>query len=138
MVSTPEGIHTARSVHRIPVEERWGEDSVRWVKWAPWNRYKGDEGADGEVPEGVEVEGSGEVKPEVTEKVYVEVKSKPPRDFYISKKDAEKHGYTRGCAGCSSWYRGLSRQPHSEVCRARFKDLLKSDAKVLNQEARKR
>ena len=33
---------------------------------------------------------------------------------------------TRGCAGCSSWFKGLSRQPHSEKCRARFKDLLKN------------
>ncbi len=26
------------------------------VNWAPWNRYKGDEGADGDVPEGVPVD----------------------------------------------------------------------------------
>ena len=55
-VSRPEGIFAVRSVRRIPLESRWGEDCVNWVQWAPWNRYKGDEGADGEVPEGVPAE----------------------------------------------------------------------------------
>ena len=52
-------------------------------------------------------------------------------DFYIKKEDAEKHGYTRGCGGCSSWFRGLARQPHNEACRERFRNLMKEDAKVL-------
>ena len=42
-----------RSVKRIPVEQRWGEDCVKWVNGAPWNKYIGDEYADGEVPEEV-------------------------------------------------------------------------------------
>ncbi len=42
-----------RAVRRIPFEERWGGDSRKWVKHVPWNRYKGDEYQDGEVPEGV-------------------------------------------------------------------------------------
>lgn len=41
---------------RIPVEERWGEDFVRWVKMVPWHRYKRDEAADGEIPEEKTVE----------------------------------------------------------------------------------
>ena len=60
-----------------------------------------------------------------------------PRDFFISKEDAEKHGYTRGCAGCSSWFRGLSRQPHSPECRERFRGILKDTAKYQNWLARK-
>ena len=41
----------ARSVGRIPQEDRWSADCVDWVKHVPWNRYKGDEEADGRIPE---------------------------------------------------------------------------------------
>ena len=68
----------------------------------------------------------------------INTKAKAPREFYIKKEDAEKHGYTRGCGGCSSWFRGLGRQPHSEECRERFREIMKEDAKVKNAEERKR
>ena len=67
----------------------------------------------------------------------MEVGEKIPRDFYISQRDAEKHGYTKGCGGCSSWFRGLGRQPHTEACRNRFRELMKNDAKVKNNEVRR-
>ncbi len=41
----------ARSVRRIPVEQRWREDCLSWVDRVPWNRYKKAVDADGEVPE---------------------------------------------------------------------------------------
>ena len=76
------------------------------MRWAPWHRYKDAEDVDGDIPEGVPVEErnagdsaapSGDKPP-----IIIETKNVPPRDFYISKKDAEKHGYTKGCGGCSS------------------------------------
>lgn len=70
--------------------------------------------------------------------MYVDTRKPVPRDFYISKIDAEKHGYTRGCAGCPSWFRGLSRQPHNAQCRERFRNLMREDAKVRNNEVLKR
>ena len=70
--------------------------------------------------------------------VIVRTREKVPRDFHIRKEDAEKHGYTRGCGGCSSWFRGLARQPRSEACRNRFKDLVRDDARMKNQQQRKR
>ena len=39
MVATAEGIKFVRSVRRIPFERRWGEDCVKWIKWAPWHKY---------------------------------------------------------------------------------------------------
>ena len=51
-ISRPEGIVRAECVYRIPESRRWGEDCVNWVKWAPWNRYAGDEFAEGDVPDG--------------------------------------------------------------------------------------
>eukprot|EP00973_Karenia_brevis_P082994 11507027-Karenia_brevis.AAC.1 len=64
-------------------EEKWSEENLKRVKWAPWKRYEGDEEADGEVPEGVKDEerrGKEEKKQEVGESkdrvVYIETRSK--------------------------------------------------------------
>ena len=131
---------TVRSVKRIPVEERWSKDCVEWVDRVMWNRYKDDDGADGDVPQGVPANdptsSSGSSSgPQV---IIVETRNKPPREFYIKKTDAERLGYTRGCGGCNSWHRGLGRQPHTEACRARFKELMKDEARVQNAEDRKK
>ena len=67
----------------------------------PWNKWAGDEDADGEFPEEKLVE-PAVVEQRVPEVVFVNTREKEPREFYISKADAEKHGYTRGCGGCSS------------------------------------
>ena len=61
-----------------------------------------------------------------------------PREFYIKKEDLEEHGYTRGCGGCSSVFRGLARQPHNDVCRERLRGILKEGAKVKNAEGRRK
>ena len=86
-----------RAVRRIPFEERWGGDSRKWVKHVPWNRYKGDEYQDGEVPEGVEAEEPEERRKGV-EGGAVEVKMRElrPREFQIRKEDADRHGFTQG------------------------------------------
>ena len=49
----------------------------------------------------------------------------------ITRKDAEKHGYTRRCAGCISFHHGLPRQAHTAACRSRFENEMKHEAKVL-------
>jgi hypothetical protein len=137
LISRPEGVVAVRSVRRIPVEKRWCEDCVGWVQWAPGHKHKGDVEEDGEVPEGVPAE---EIKEdgEVGRTVYVDVRERVPRDFYLTKKVAEELGYTQGCGGCNSWHRGLGRAPHTAECRERFRRLLKDDAKVKNAEARKK
>ena len=61
-----------------------------------------------------------------------------PREFYIKKEDLEEHGYTRGCGGCSSVFRGLARQPHNEACRERLRSILKEGAKVKNAVGRRK
>ena len=117
-VATKTGeIKSVRSVKRIPEEERWSKDNVGWVKHTLWHRYKGDPEEDGEVPEGrvVDVESDKE-KEEVKEKregvgVTVKMKEVKTRDFHMRKDDAERLGYTRGCAGCTSWFKGLRSHP---------------------------
>ena len=51
-VAVKDKVLSVRSVRRIPVEQRWGEDCISWVSKAPWNRYEEALDADGEVPEG--------------------------------------------------------------------------------------
>ena len=89
------------------------------VNRAPWNHYKGDEYADGDVPEEVTAEKVGPCINLGGGTVFIETREKPPREFYIKKTDADRHGYTRGCGGCSSWSRGLALQPHTEEGRNR-------------------
>ena len=66
------------------------------------------------------------------ERMHVEVKTTRvrPRGFQIRKEDGERLGFSRGCGGCSSWFKGRSRQPHTEECRARFRKLLADEARV--------
>ena len=88
-IGTKDGIESVRSVKRIPVEQRWGEDCVNWIRWAPWRRYKDAVEADGDLPEGVPAEEIIEAKNN-RGTVIIETKARAPREFYISKKDIEK------------------------------------------------
>ena len=140
MVSTTQGVKKARSVRRLAAQDRWSEDSVRWVRRVPWHLYRGDEMADGDVPEEQLVDPEVPMVPDRVPEcglgpaAVVKFRKAPPRAFQIRREDAEKHGFTRGCAGCSSWFRGRARQPHSAECRARFEGLLKDQAKFQNAE----
>ena len=109
---------------------------MSWVRRTLWNRYKDDAGADGELPEDVELRDAPVLEPGGGGVVYV-TKNPIPRDFYIRRADAEQHGYTRGCPGCSSWFRGLGRQPHSAACRERFRALLADDERVRSATAKR-
>ena len=100
-MATEDGIRSVRSVRRIAVENRWSEDNVRWVKWAPWNRYRDAGDADGEAPERVLAEEPA-VRREVSDPVYFKTRDQVPRDFQIRKEDAERFGYTKGCVECTS------------------------------------
>ena len=66
------------------------------------------------------------------DRIRVEVKTTKvrPRDFKIKKEDAERLGYSRSCGGCSSWFKGRSRQPYTEDCRERFRKVLAEEARV--------
>eukprot|EP00973_Karenia_brevis_P052083 7233489-Karenia_brevis.AAC.1 len=41
MIATAGGIVKSRTIKRIPKEEKWSEDNLRRVKWAPWKRHEG-------------------------------------------------------------------------------------------------
>ena len=137
-VATADKTVAARSIRRLPLDQRWNMDCVRWVRWTLWNRYKDDVGADGDLPEEVPQEVAPQLGPRGGGTVYIETREKVPREFYIKKTDAERHGYTRGCAGCSSWFRGLGRQPHTDACRERFRELMQDEARVQHAAAKRK
>ena len=70
--------------------------------------------------------------------MFVNTRESAPRELYISKKDADKHGCTRGCGGCSSFTGGLRRQCHTDECRERFRKAMCEDAKVRNSELKRK
>ena len=129
-------VRSVRAVKRIPEEERWSEDCVRWVRGTLWHKYRGDPEKDGEIPDGkaVEVEeGGGRNEEKETGEgggVTVKMREVRPREFQIRKENAERLGYTRGCAGCTSWFKGGARQAHSDRCRNRFREEMKEQLKV--------
>ena len=138
IIATEGGLEDARSVKRIPEANRWSVDSLSWVKWAPWRRYKDAVDADGDLPEGVPAEEIKRSEDKPGGLVFVNTRESAPREFHISKKDADKHGYIRGCGGCSSFTRGLGRQSHMDECRERFIQAMCQDAKVRNSEVKRR
>ncbi len=70
--------------------------------------------------------------------VIIETRERETREVYISKKDVEKYGYTRDCWGCTSWTRGLARQPHTSECRERIRKAMAEDATLKISQKRKR
>jgi hypothetical protein len=125
IIADKEGIWKARSVRRLPVEERWRSSNLGCVLHFPW---KSREGAvvqndvirlePHEIPEG----------PTAAESI--------PRQVYLRRSDFEEHGFTSSCPGCVSIIRGKARQGHSKACRIRMQELLKDTERFISAEER--
>ena len=87
-IATAERTIAVRSIRRLPHDQRWSTDCVRWVRRTLWNRYYDDSGADGDLPEEVPQEVAPDVGPRGGV-VYIETHERIPRVFYIKKSDAE-------------------------------------------------
>ena len=70
----------------------------------------------------------------------VELEEGVPRKAKITKKYYERHGYTEGCEGCGRMRAGLAQRAHSDGCRKRMEEALRSDGdgKRLMEEATQR
>ena len=60
----------------------------------------------------------------------VESKEVVPRNFYISVKNLEDHGFSSRCQGCLSILHGGARQAHSAARRKRFEIILSDSDRV--------
>ncbi len=113
-------------------------DSLRWVLNVPWRLYRDQTEADGDIPDEKAVEPTVHQGPvEAPPLVVVTTRKVPARAFQIRNEDAERHGYPSGCAGRSSWLRGLGKQLRTPECRARYSEAVKDDAKFQNGERRR-
>ena len=90
-VADKGGIHKARSVRRIAMQDRWTEDSVRWIKNVPWHRYKDQHDADGDIPDEKEVDAENFEVEKKEPMMVIKTRQLAPRAFPIRKEDAEKH-----------------------------------------------
>ena len=110
----------ARTVKRVPIQDRWQASNLEWVKYFPWNLGVHDKLAEG-AGDAHDVRSSPGVRlgPEDLEAVLMRQTSVPHRTHRFVK-DFEAHGYTDRCPGCSSLLRQMAPQPHSDACRQRM------------------
>ncbi|CAK0793479.1 unnamed protein product [Prorocentrum cordatum] len=98
LVLTVDGVKKARSVHRLPVDERYVKEELAKVKGLPWNGTASDLKA-----------------PIVSQQ---DQGPSGHRRLYLTRAIVQKYGATPGCSGCA----GLG--PHTEACRARLEKLV--------------
>ena len=101
MICTPGGIVLSRDAKRMPIEDRWVEDCLGWVQWAPWRQYRAHKDADGGLLEGVPAEERHKEISKQKIQIVVHTRIQSPREFRIEEHDIELFGFTRGCAGCT-------------------------------------
>ena len=132
IVGTKDGFIKVRTFRRkASKESRWNRIEFDAIQGTPWEPIPGREGielktavviprAPGPIIEPVE----GMVRPIVR------------RRFQIRKEDANQHGMTVGCEGCTAVNRGGKPLNHSEECRKRFFEIFKgSGEERLKREA---
>ena len=59
-----------------------------------------------------------------------------PRRAKILRTDLRVHGYTVGCEGCKAALAGKPARTHSEKCRKRMEELMRSEPRVKEANAR--
>ena len=102
-VATKQGLQAARSVRRLPVEDRWNENNKDLVKHVWCEKSGEDFAADGdlpETPEGTAAIGASVVRLVDLPRVIVSAKETAPRQFRVKKRDVEAHCRTKESPGC--------------------------------------
>jgi hypothetical protein len=110
------GVWKARSIRRVPAEDRWLRKNLDMIKFLPWkdsdgNRVQSETTVVRLSPEEI-------ARDTATSEVI-------PRSMYIKVSDLHEHGFTSGCPGCISIIRGRPRQGHTRSCRDRLQGILK-------------
>ena len=130
IVGNRNGVWKTRTIRRKPSEDRWTQRAAELVVGVPWRTSDDDPKIDGERREVTVLE------PVQKELLRSEGSRPVPRSVYISKADLETHGYTRGCIGCRSIFKGGSRQGHSAACRARMEASVRGSDKFEKSQQR--
>ena len=98
------------TIKRLPEEDRWDAAAIREIVGLPWD-FKSSDAPDAEI---------------VVDKIPDAVPPEPvitlrARKFYVTKKDIEKFGFTKGCSGCAAMAKNTKAgPPHNEGCTRRI------------------
>ena len=116
LLLTPGGLKKARTIRRLPEEDKWDGEYVNLCKGTPWD-HEGKEAvedirADIDMPAAVEHKGEGTDEGARMQRMR------------ITNEDVQAHGPTRGCQGCRAVALKLKSQTHSESCRTRMTKLI--------------
>ena len=109
-------VRYARTIKRVPNNEKWCEEKVQAITVTPWKLHAPKSG---DVIFKKKFEAEEEMR-QVLEDILRIVKRAP-----ITQGDLEAFGYTAGCPKCDHpvmYGYGRSTAPHSERCRTRFYD----------------
>ena len=112
ILCTSEGIVNARSLNRLPMQNRWSADVLSQIKATPWSERERH------APE-VQFQDAA-AAPEADSATAAPA---PTRRFRINDADLRKHGFTDGCPQCAHVQRyGKAKQgvQHHERCRTRI------------------
>ena len=98
IILTENGLQKARSLHRVPPEERFVISELKKVRGLPWNG-KADN---------------------LKATIVTQQDQGPPghRRVYLTTRVVARHGATPGCSGC------VALGPHTEACRVRLEEAL--------------
>ena len=109
ILGTPEGIKTARTVKRRPMNERWNKEEIDAFRGKPWCWKPEKEEAPVQMEE-----------PEVAPPTMPEGHQEAVRRVHIRGHHVRAHGPTRGCDGCMAAMNRRKARNHTEPCRNRF------------------
>ena len=116
-VSTNAGVVGARSIKRMPPEDKWDRDMVQGIKGVPWNLSGSEHNIDVSFDNKIVDPAAPLEVPQIAVPI--------PRRVRIGKADLQEHGFSEGCPGCEASKQGRTPRGHSEPCRVRLLEALR-------------
>ena len=114
-----DGLHVGAAVKRLSDRERWSSEGLEELRALPWDlKSRSSQDAGTRIVE--QVERRPRLLPPPPE-------TPDSRAFYVTKKDAQEHGYTGGCRGCEAAKAGKTPVAHNETCRKRIVGLVSAE-----------
>lgn len=111
-----EGVFKARTIRRMPVENRWNFDFLNTLEGVPWKcNPQADEAEQVIQPDVPPVPADSPVVP--PEPPPALLREEAPRKLYVKTDTLKKIGYTPGCPGCRALQEGRTRVNHNDQCR---------------------
>ena len=127
LIGTDKGVFKVNALRRRPLDERCCWEEVDKVQGCPHKPVPGSESFRIPTFVGPELQGHGHL--EVKPRELVRQQDDPPqvRDLYVSKEEVINHGPSPNCQRCRAVVAGkASTKPHTDECRMRFRELMKS------------